>query len=94
MKQKMIRQTVFNSFTIIPVCWSHHWKFNMSLHTRELMSHMPNPLDTNKLEVVCVLDSVCANVVRSVMEQQDLWHVPATHGTTYAAHCNCCWFIM
>jgi len=43
---------------------------------------------------VRVFDSVCANVVWSVAEQHDLWwYVLATLGTTYAAHCNCCWFI-
>jgi len=48
-------------------CLSRHWEFNLSLHTRELyLSHMPNPPDTNRIKVVRVFDSGCANVVRSL----------------------------
>jgi len=40
-----------------------------------------------------MFDSVCTNVVRNLVEQYSLWYVLATVETTYAAHCNCCWFI-
>jgi len=47
----------------------HAREFNLSLHTREFKSHMPNPLDTNGIKyVVCVFDSVFANVVCSPAE--------------------------
>jgi len=40
---------------------------------------MPNLLDTNKItKVVCVFDSVCANVVRSLTELYYLRYVLAT----------------
>jgi len=29
---------------------------------------MLNPLDTNRIKVVCVFDSMCANLVRSLVE--------------------------
>jgi len=32
------------------------------------LSHMPNPLDTNGTKVVHMLDSVCANAVRSLVD--------------------------
>jgi len=32
------------------------------------LSHMPNPLDTNKLKAVRVFHLVCANVVRSLVK--------------------------
>jgi len=51
----------------------------MSLHTREFnLSHMPNPLDTNRIKVVSMFDSPCANVVRSLAELYYLWYVLAT----------------
>jgi len=40
-----------------PECLSRHWQFNLS--------HMPNPLDTNRIKVVRMFDSVCANAARS-----------------------------
>ena len=58
---------------------SRHWEFNLSLHTREFnLSHMPNPLDTNRIKVVRVFDSVCGNVVRSLAELYNLRYVLAT----------------
>jgi len=44
---------------------------------------MPNPLDTNRIKVVRRFDSVCANVVRSLVEKSDLWYVLASLG-----HCS------
>jgi len=52
-----ISQTLFNSFTIMP---GRRREFNLS--------HMPNPLDTRKIEGVHIFDSVCANVVWSLEE--------------------------
>ena len=41
----------------------------ITVHTREFnLSHMPNPLDTNRIKVVLVFDSVCASVVNSILE--------------------------
>jgi len=58
---------------------SRHWEFDLSLRTRELnLSHMPNPLDMNRIKVVRVFDSVCTNVVRSIAELYYLWYVLAT----------------
>ena len=60
-----ISQTVFISFPITPECPSRHWEFIPSLHycTMEFnLSHMPNPLDSIKIKVVRVFDSVCTNV--------------------------------
>jgi len=48
---------------------SRHWELNLS--------HMPNPLDTNRI-VVRVFDLVCGNVVRSLTELYNLWHVLVT----------------
>jgi len=39
---------------------------------------MPNLLDTNRIKVVCMFDSVCANVVRSLAELYYLCYVLAT----------------
>jgi len=49
-----------HSFRFIQFGGLHMWKFNLS--------HMPNLLDTNKLKAICVFDSVCVNVVRSLVE--------------------------
>jgi len=66
---RFISQTVLNSFTITPECQSHHWELNLSLHMREFnLSHMPDSLDTNKIKVVHVFDSVYANVAISLAE--------------------------
>jgi len=54
MKQKLHKsETVFKSFPITPECGSRHWEFNLSLVllTREFnLSHMPNPLETNRIK--------------------------------------------
>jgi len=56
---------------------------------------MANLLDMNTIkQVVHVFDSVCSNVVRSLVKQYNLWYVLTTLETTDAVHCNCCWFIM
>jgi len=57
------------------------------------MLHMA--LDTNIIKlVVRMFDSMCANVVRSLAQNYDLWHELTTLGTSYTAHCSCCWFNM
>jgi len=62
-----------------PGCLSRHWEFNLSLHTREFnLSHMPNTLDLNRIKVVRVFDSACANVVRSLTKLYYLWYVVVT----------------
>jgi len=64
-----------------PGCLTRHCEFNLTLHTREFnLSHMPNPLETNrnKIKVVRMFDSACANVVKSLTELYYLWYVLAT----------------
>jgi len=39
---------------------------------------MPNLVDTNRIKVVHVFDSVCANVVTSLAELCYLWYVLVT----------------
>jgi len=42
---------------------------------------------------VGVFDSVCTNVVEPYRVIRSVV-CPSYFGITYAAHCNCCWFIM
>ena len=48
-----------------------HKAQNGGLHTKDFdLSHMPNLLDThrNKLKAVCMFDSMCTDVLRSLPE--------------------------
>jgi len=53
---------------------------------------MPNPVDTNRIKVVHVFDPVFQCSQEPCAEIQSVY-VLATLETTYAAHCNCFWFI-
>ena len=54
--------------------------------------HMLDLLDTNRIKVVRMFDSVRANVDRSLVEQYNMWLLLATPRTTYAANWICCLF--